>query len=424
MLKFKEGFELGVASAATQIEGGEFESNWSRFCDEGHVKDNSHVHTATDHYRLFFEDTQLLGQMGIKHYRFSIEWARINPELGQFDHGALNHYRVELLLLKELGIKPLLTFYHFSQPLWFEDLGGFTKKENTIYFIEFVSECLKAFGDLVDEYVTINEPNVYGVLSYLYGEWPPMKKNLKLTIDVMNNLALCHIKTYQLIHAVFDKHKVVKVGFAHHGRVFKAHQVLNPLHQLSKKLFAKGFQDELLKAFMLGEFHFPMCNVGRVDKGIYSDFIGINYYTETRVGLFKEESAFGPINDLGWEIIPEGLIKVAQQSFNILPLPIYITENGTCDNEDTFRSKYIYDHLKVIVESDLPIERYYHWCFVDNFEWAEGVSARFGLVHNDFDTQKRTIKQSGHFYIDAITNKGITDEMLDQYVNHQEYHYG
>lgn len=422
MLKFKDNFRLGVATSSTQIEGGIVDSNWYQFCQQGHVKDGSHCKEATMHYRDFTQDAHLLDQMGIKDYRFSLEWARINPQLGQFDRSALNHYRVELLLLKELGIKPLLTFYHFSHPTWFEELGGFTKKENVIYFLEYVSECLKVFGDLVDEYCTINEPNVYAILSFLYGDWPPMKKSLPDALKVMNVLALAHIKTYELIHHVFDKHKVVKVGFAHHGRVFEPENRLNPIHQLSTKIFSKGFQDELIKAFMIGEFHWPMKNLGNVPKGIYSDYIGINYYTRSLVSEFKEsDKRIYPTNDLNWEIYPEGLIKIAQQSFDVLPLPIYITENGTCDNSDRFRSKYIYDHLKVIMESDLPIERYYHWCFVDNFEWKEGNHARFGLVHNDFNTQKRTIKESGHFYTAMIYHQGVPNDLYDDYVKNQEY---
>lgn len=421
MLKFKEGFRLGVATASTQIEGGDVHSNWTQFCDQGYVKDGSHCAVATDHYNRYLEDATLLSELGIKDYRFSLEWARIEPELGQFSYEALNHYRVELLVLKEMGITPLLTFYHFSHPLWFDELGGFTIKDNCIYFLEYIAEVLKVLGDLVDDYVTINEPNVYAVLSYFFGEWPPMKKSLKESLLVMNHLAICHHKAYELIHSVLDKHKTVRVGYAHHARVFEPLNKWNPLDRISSKLFEKAFQAELDKAFMLADFNFPMINLAKTKPGIYCDFIGINYYTRSAVSNFKETYFDGPKNDLGWEIYPEGLIEVAKKSYEVLPLPIYITENGTCDNQDTFRSKYIYDHLKEIMESALPIERYYHWCFVDNFEWREGNSSRFGIVHNDYNTQKRTIKDSGHFYAQIIKDEGITEETFNRYVAHQEY---
>ena len=112
------------------------------------------------------------------------------------------------------------------------------------------------------------------------------------------------------------------------------------------------------------------------------------------------------INDLGWEIYPQGIAEVCQKLYDITPLPLYITENGTCDNADTFRSRYLYEHLKVLSECGLPVQRYYHWCFCDNFEWLEGQSARFGLVHIDYDTQQRTVMESGRFYAEMIRQGG------------------
>ena len=160
-----------------------------------------------------------------------------------------------------------------------------------------------------------------------------------------------------------------------------------------------------------------------ISKGEYLDFIAINYYTRTTVsGLGDGTKADAFKNDLGWEIYPEGLIRLAEWLYQLLNRPIYITENGTCDNSDTFRSKYIYEHLKAITESDLPIIRYYHWCFCDNFEWLEGESSRFGIVHIDYETQERTIKQSGEFYSKMIEAKGVTQELCEQYVKPQKYH--
>jgi beta-glucosidase len=130
------------------------------------------------------------------------------------------------------------------------------------------------------------------------------------------------------------------------------------------------------------------------------------------------------VNDLGWEIYSEGLIKTAQAMYEILPLPIYVTENGTCDKEDAYRSLYIYDHLKAISESDLPFTHYCHWCFCDNFEWLEGESARFGIVKVDYESQRRTVKNSGRFLSDVISNKGVTDEMIEKYLQNQTYRLG
>jgi beta-glucosidase len=162
---------------------------------------------------------------------------------------------------------------------------------------------------------------------------------------------------------------------------------------------------------------------GGVKPGEYADFLGLNYYTRATIsGLADGTRAGVPVNDLGWEIYPEGIARCARIAHNILPRPIYITENGTCDNSDSFRCRFIYDHLKALSDSGLPIERYYHWCFTDNFEWCEGESARFGLVHVDYPTQKRTIKKSGIFFSDIIKHRGINDKMFNEYIKPQEYH--
>ena len=142
----------------------------------------------------------------------------------------------------------------------------------------------------------------------------------------------------------------------------------------------------------------------------------MNYYSRSTVSGLADGVAQGAeINDLGWEIYPQGIAEVCQKLYNITPLPLYITENGTCDNTDTFRSRYLYEHLKVLSECGLPVQRYYHWCFCDNFEWLEGQSARFGLVHIDYDTQQRTVKESGRFYAEMIRDGGVSDALYDTY---------
>lgn len=423
-MKFKDNFRLGVASASTQIEGGRVNSNWNWFSDQDKITDHSNVERANNHYELYAQDLKLMAHMGIKDYPFSIEWARIQPSENNFNSDALVHYRDMILEMKELNIHPILTFYHFSHPMWFEEKGAWTKKENIIYFLRFVAKCLDVFGDLVDEYITINEPNVYAVNGHFFGVWPPEKKSLSETIKVMSVFALAHIKAYELIHTIRNNRNFTntKVSFAHHVRDFATNSN-SYLDKNIASLFKSLFQDKLTNAMFLGKFDFPLDNYGKVKQGQYIDFIAINYYTRTTVKNLQEgfmDNCYK--NDLGWEIYPQGLITVANELYSVLNVPIYITENGTCDNNDQFRNRYLFDHLEVVNQSNLPIERYYHWCFIDNFEWAEGESARFGLVHNDYETQKRTIKHSGHFYSQIIKEKGISEETYEYYVKNQHYH--
>lgn len=158
--------------------------------------------------------------------------------------------------------------------------------------------------------------------------------------------------------------------------------------------------------------------------GEYADFIGVNYYTRSTVsGLADGVQEDCRKNDLGWEIYPEGIVRCTEKLLKVLNRPVWVTENGTCDNSDAFRARYICEHLKALCDSGLPVERYYHWCFCDNFEWLEGQSARFGLVHVDYGTQERTVKDSGRFYAEASAAGGVTEALFEKYAAGEDYHF-
>lgn len=419
-----EGMLLGVSTASTQIEGGEVGSNWNDWYHKGRILDGTDPATGNDHWVKWQEDSALLAGMGIQLYRFSIEWARLMPSPDQVDEAVVDRYRQELLALRRCGIRPLLTIHHFSNPMWFEELGAFTKKENLHHYLKLVELTVDRFGDLCSDYITINEPNVYATNSYFFGMWPPGEKNLRQTIHAMENLAICHIQAYQLIHAKREKmgYSDTMVGNANHVRVFAPKNPKNPWHCVCAKLTKWLFQDALTDAMTLGKFTLPLRNWAKIPRGEYTDFIGVNYYSRSTVaGISDGVRENSPRNDLNWEIYPEGIVECARELYDLLPRPIWITENGTCDNNDRFRCRYLYEHLKVLSGSGLPVERYYHWCFCDNFEWIEGNSAKFGLVSVDSDTKQRQIKRSGQFYSQVILNGGVTQNMYDEYVKEQEY---
>jgi len=176
---------------------------------------------------------------------------------------------------------------------------------------------------------------------------------------------------------------------------------------------------------MTGVCRFPVRKNKGVKKGRYYDFIGINYYSRSTVSGIADGVRDGCFkNDLGWEIYHEGLIRLADKLSDTYgrEYPIFVTENGTCDNTDAFRPRFIYDQLKLISEIDNRIERYYHWSFTDNFEWREGESARFGIVEVDYETQKRTVKNSGRLYTSIIESGRDTDEPYERYVKDPAYH--
>lgn len=422
----KEGFLLGAASAATQIEGGECDHNWNDWYRKGMIKDGSDPARADDHYNRWREDADIMGEMGLQVYRMGIEWARLCPEEGKVNEEAVAHYREEISYLRDKGIPVLLTIHHFTNPMWFEEKGGFSKIDNMPYFLNLVELVVRSFGDLVSEYITINEPNVYAVNSYFFGEWPPAEKSFWHTIGIMSNMATCHIRAYELIHTIRREmgYTDTQVSFAHHMRVFEPKNPKNLWHRVCTRLMQRFFQGAVTNAICLGKFQWPLNKPMPLKSGEYCDFLAINYYTRTAVSGFADGVMEGvPRNDLGWDIYPQGIIDCAKELYDILPRTIYITENGTCDNGDVFRCRYLYEHLQKIMESSLPIQRYYHWCFCDNFEWAEGESARFGLVHVDYESQQRTVKNSGKFYSDVIKAGGVTEEIYNTYVKDQQYHF-
>ncbi len=423
--KLKENLLLGVASSATQIEGGDENHNWARFAAEGKVKDGTSPLRANDHYRRFREDIDLMAEMGITVYRFGIEWSRIEPTQGCFCEEAITHYREEIAYMIEKGIRPLLTLHHFTNPLWFEDRGGFAAPDSVGIFMAYVQKAVEAFGDLVAEYITINEPNVYATNSFFYGEWPPEKRSLKALMAVFSNMTACHIAAYEYIHRWRRErgYTDTAVSFANHLRVFAPQNPRNLWHRAAAKLTDWLFQGAITEAMMTGNCRFPVCRRNGVKKGKYYDFIGINYYSRSTVSGIADGVAEGAYkNDLGWELYPEGLLTLADALYAKYQAPIYVTENGTCDNEDVFRARFIYDQLALLSRCPNAIERYYHWSFTDNFEWKEGECARFGLVHVDYETQKRTVKDSGHFYASVIANHGVTDEAYEKWVAPQTYH--
>ena len=420
----KKGLLLGSATAATQIEGGDENNNWARFAAEGKVKDGSTPVTADDHYNRFREDIDLMAELGLGIYRFGIEWSRIEPARGEYSEAEIAHYREEIEYMIGKGIKPLLTIHHFTNPLWFEDMGAFENEAAPEIFLSLVKKVVDSFGDLVSEYITINEPNVYATQSLLWGYWPPEKKSVGSLINALSNMVAAHVLAYNYIHKKRAEmgYNDTKVSFANHLRVFEPKNPKNPLHRLASGLSEYLFQGALTDAMMTGRRKFPLIRRRGVKKGKYYDFIGINYYTRSTVSGLADGVREGCFrNDLGWEIYHEGLIELSNKLASKYGGEVYVTENGTCDNADAFRARFIYDQLELISRVENPITRYYHWSFLDNFEWREGERERFGLVHVDYNTQTRTVKESGRLYAAIIRDGGVTDESYDRYVAGTEY---
>ena len=429
-----DGLLIGTATAAVQIEGGDRNNNWYDWSSvPGNIRDGSTPVRSTDHWNRWREDTELMASLGLQTYRMGIEWSRIEPRPGEFDATALARYREEIELLRSHGIVPLVTLHHFTNPSWFQGLGEWTVPASVDIWLRFVRHVVAELRDVVTDWVTINEPNVYAVQTHLFGEGPPGTSSWPAVRKVLRHMAIAHCRAYRLIH---DLQPNAQVGFAHHMRVFDPWKPNNPIHQASARVNSLLFQDAVADAFLAGRFHRLL---GRPPADIaagrrYYDYLGINYYTRTASKRMADATFPGsPVNDLGWEIYPEGLLRCARRLHDRYPGPIWVTENGTADNGtadngdlttgqlERFRCRFVNDHLTTIATSSLPFERYYHWCFVDNWEWKEGEVPRFGIVHNDYATQIRTVKPSGRFLARIIAEGGISDAAREEFIEPQEY---
>ncbi len=425
-LQIKPNMLLGVSDSATQIDGGDFGHTWNLWHSSGRIKDNADPKNAADHWKKWYEDILLLARMGVETYKFSIEWSRIEPTEGVFDEFAIDKIKEKLLLMIGLSIRPIITLHCYTNPTWFEAYGGWAQQKNIVYFLRYVERIVSRLGHLCDEYITINEPNAYAYNGYHLGTWPPGKKNLNTAFAVMSNMAGAHIRAYRLIHRLRSEKNLTRtsVGITIHMRVFAPKSKSNPAHVATASMAERFFQTIFAEAVTVGKFSSPMTNVSRAKLGRYCDFHGLNYYTRSSITKFEHSTRhYCAKSDLGWEIYPQGMILCAQKLLKICNLPIYITENGVCDNNDSFRCRFIYDHLSLITSSPLPIERYYYRSYLDGFEWLHGTSARFGLVHVNFETGERFLKKSGKFYSKLIKERQLTEQMHQEFLNMQTYHH-
>lgn len=421
--KLGDKFMLGTATSSVQIEGGDKNNTWFRWSEAGHISDSSSCITACDHWNRVEEDTVLLKELNVQTHRLSLEWSRIEPSTGNFSEKAIQHYRKEIQLLLANNIKPLITLHHFSEPIWFLDQGGWLDPNNAELFIKYVRYVVENLGDLVSDWVTFNEPNVYANLGYVIGIFPPGTNDLCQFFRVSSEIIKTHVKIYRLIHEI-RKEKGFEgktmVGVAMHLRIFDALTLMGRIAASGVDYF---FHQIFMEGMTTGRLLFPLSHKGyKYKKGQYVDFLGINYYTRNIV-----EFVFSPTNrfhrcvcdknldksDLGWDIYPEGIYRICKKYYAKYQLPIYITENGLSDRCDDRRSSFIADHLAYLakaIDEGIPIERYYHWSIMDNFEWLEGESARFGLYHCNFRTQVRTARASAKLYTRICRTKEIRGE--------------
>ncbi|MBC7261663.1 MAG: glycoside hydrolase family 1 protein [Chloroflexi bacterium] len=427
-LQFPLDFRWGTATAAHQVEGDPAPSDWWAWEQvPSHVKDGTDAGRAGEWWKgRYIEDFDLAQAMGQNALRLSLDWSRIEPRKGEWDGEAIARYRQMLAALRDRGIEPMVTLFHFVSPLWLAEQGGWENEDVVRYFERFAARVVEECGDLVNLWCTINEPNVYGAYSYLLGNWPPQKRDIRLAFRVIRHQLLAHAFAYRAIHRL---QPMARVGLAQHLRVFDPMQPHSTLDR-----WAAGAQDYLFNRLVLdppvdGVLPFPLSwNTKVPELADSQDYIGLNYYSRDMVSfdITKPQLLFGRRSVMpgtefsmeGWgEIYPEGLYRLLKR-LQQYGKPIYVTEFGVPDNDDSKRPRFLITHLSAVyraIAEGVPVKGVYFWSLVDNFEWAEGFSARFGLIGLDLQTGKRTLKSSGQLYGEICRQGAITLEMVERY---------
>ncbi len=379
-----DSFLYGAATSAHQVEGNNVHNDWWAW--EKSKADIEDSGQAADHYNRFREDFALAKNLGHTAHRFSIEWSRIEPQEGVWNDSAIQHYREVLEELRELGMKSFVTLHHFTNPVWLAEKGGWMNSQTPELFARYARYVAQHLGDLVDFWVTINEPMVYATQSYWRHRWPPQEKNFFHMLSVIRNLARGHRRAYRALHQVSPG---VPVGISKHLIAYLPEHI----GHIDDRLVAKA------EDWWFNHRFFSL-------TGNTHDFIGVNYYftTKQRVRIFKRQFASvpwdGAKSDLGWPIRPEGLHHVLLH-MKRYKKPIYITENGLADANDVLRADFIRDHLRAVEEAQhagVDVRGYLHWSLLDNFEWSDGFHPRFGLIEVDYATLERRVRPSAYTY--------------------------
>jgi len=439
---FPDAFVWGSATSAYQIEGspladGAGPSNWQRFAHTpGNVRNGDTGDMACDHYRRWREDVTLMRALGMNAYRFSIAWSRVLPEgRGRVNPEGLAFYDRLVDALLEHGISPMATLYHWDLPAALDDRGGWLNPDIADWFAEYAQVLFRKLDDRVRLWATLNEPWVVTDAGYLHGVLAPGHRSMYEPPIAAHNLLRAHGAAVQAYRAI-GKHEIGLVvnlepkypasqSEADLAATARADAYMN--RQFLDPVFLGRYPDELAGIFGDAWPEWPAEDFESINHGI--DFIGVNYYTRN---VTTADARAWPLRTSGvpqrhaththtrWEVYPRGLTDVlewvAERYGNP---PIYITENGAAfydpptspeqGIEDPLRVEYLRDHLRAAhaaLARGVDLRGYFVWSLLDNFEWAHGYSKRFGVVHVDYVTQKRTPKASARFYSKVIATHG------------------
>lgn len=443
---FGDNFHWGVATAAHQIEGavaddGKGPSIWNVFENrKGKIKHGHHAKVACNFYHQYADDIRLLHRLQIPNFRFSIAWSRVLPlGIGNINHAGLDFYKRLTDNLLEHGIRPWATLYHWDLPQALENKGGWTNRDILGWFENYCEVVVKALGDRVKHWMVLNEPMVFTGAGYFLGYHAPGRRGFNNFIPAMHHATLSMGVGGHVVRSLCHGASV--------GTTFSCSHI-EPLTQSEKDRAAAQRVDALLNRLFIEPvlgMGYPLDDLPRlttIEKYFKTfdevrlpfdfDFIGIQNYTREVVryswvtpylqaALVPPTERGVPYTLMNWEVYPQAIYYMIKKFGAYKHIPrLIITENGAAFHDtvidgrvrDAARLQFIQQNLSQVLrakQEGYPVDGYFIWTFTDNFEWAEGYTPRFGIVHVDFSTLKRTIKDSGYWYADFLSNDYTTD---------------
>ena len=405
------GFLWGAATSEYQIEGGA-ESDWARWEREGKLRArHERCGEASGHGRLWESDYALLASLGVNAYRFSVEWSKVEPVRGEFSIAALEECRRRVDRLIRLGIEPVLTLFHYTHPAWFAEFGWETRRGVEL-FLDFVRAVADAVGDRVSMFTILNEPVVFVLGGYLDGRIPPGLNDFSKASRAIENLLRAHTEASFLLR---EKNPRARFGVAHNMMDFAPGRRTSWADRRLAAAADRFYNRAYLEAAVTGRLDMRIPMIGRVRASVpdlprTTDFIGVNYYSRLhlqfpgrsrwRGEFFYRDGGGRGLTDTGWEVHPEGLVSCLRTAAET-GLPVIVTENGIATRDDRLRCDFLREHVALLArarDSGLPLEGYFYWSLLDNFEWLEGFAPRFGLVDVDYATFARRRRPSAALF--------------------------
>jgi beta-glucosidase len=424
---FPVGFLWGAATAAYQVEGNNTNSTWWAWEQQpGRIAQGHKSGLACDWWGgRWREDFDRAAEGGQNAHRLSVEWSRIQPTPDHWNENALDRYRDMVRSLVERGLTPIVTLHHFSDPLWLAEKGGWERQAVAEHFEKFVRKVVDALKEYVTLWCTINEPNVLSAFGYLYGLFPPGKRDMGTAFRVSANLLRAHARAYHAIHSLQPQSRV---GISIHYRGFLPAKPAFPPDNWAAGLLSGVFNTAFPRALADGILRLPFNRVQIPEAKGTQDYLGLNYYTRENVAfnLLEVGELFArryypsgvELSDTGYIANdPQGMYAALKWATGFR-VPVIITENGVENADDSLRPRYLVQHLHQVwraVNANWPVKGYFHWTLVDNFEWERGWTQRFGLWELDVDTQARRKRASADLYAEICRENGISSETVEKY---------